>query len=229
MTPVKTAWSRVLASFGTPARPRRHGDERLWLGPSDRQHVTLSVPGKPSFLVICAKSAPLVWRMADGSMPQDVGAVVAPFPADERAVALFRPLCLQAPASVFLGDLDPFSIVQYVELRRLLLEQTGRPLLYGGVDDAWLASSDRSLKRGLAVERICIALSRSEQSLLKRIERAIDIEQLVGRRSCSLLRSGYKLELEGASNPVAYRKDHGRWVFRRLRALVRRSGGAAHA
>ena len=37
--------------------------------------------------------------------------------------------------------------------------------------------------------------------LLAQIENAIDLEQLLGRRSCEILRGGYKIELEGATNP----------------------------
>jgi hypothetical protein len=36
-----------------------------------------------------------------------------------------------------------------------------------------------------------------EAALLHEIERAIDLERLLGPRACEMLRSGYKIELEG--------------------------------
>jgi len=173
--------------------------------------------------MICAKSGPVRWWWADRSLPRDVAVVGAPYPADPRGVHILQPLYRLAPAAVFLGDMDPFSIVEYVEIRRLLLAATGRPLLYGGIDDAWLGASERSLKRGVRLAQVSIALSKREKALVKRLERAIDLERLVGRRAYSMLRSGYKVELEGATNPALYRRGHGRWVFRYLRSVVRRA------
>jgi hypothetical protein len=142
-------------------------------------------------------------------------------------VPILRPLYRLAAAAVFVGDMDPFSVVEYIETRRMLLASNGPTLLYGGLDDAWLAAIERSLKRGVRLTRVRIRLSRRETGLLRRIEGAIDLELLVGPRACSMLRSGYKIELEGATNPALYRKGHGRWVFRYLRSMVRRVGPAA--
>ena len=116
--------------------------------------------------------------------------------------------------------MDPYSVVQYVETSRMLSGAQGPSLLYGGVNDAWLDSMERTLSRRTWLERLLIPLAKREISLRKDLERAIHLEKLIGPRGCSLLRSGYEIELEGATNPLLYDGRHGRWVFRYLRSRV---------
>jgi hypothetical protein len=71
-----------------------------------------------------------------------------------------------------------------------------------------------------------ISLLRPDVALLKRIERAIDLERLVGPESCFTLRSGYKVEIEGAMNPAFYRPSHGHWIFRHFGSLARARAAA---
>jgi len=108
-----------------------------------------------------------------------------------------------------------------VEARRVALKMKGPALQYGGVDDAWLAAMSRSFKGRCRLESLRIHLARPEVTLLKRLDKAIDLERLVGPESCSMLRSGYKIEIEGAINPAFYRPSHLRWIFRHLRLLAK--------
>jgi hypothetical protein len=221
VTPDPDRWAQVLSRFGTPERPRRGADgEQLWLGSSAWHCVDVRLPRSTAFLVICPKSQPVNLWYADSSVPRDVGVVTGPHPTDRRAVPVVQALSRLASTAVFVGDMDPYAVVQYVETRRLLAEAKGPALLYGGVDDAWLEAIERNLIGARSLERLRIRLSKEEATLLKQIERALDLEQLVGARACAVLRGGHKIELEGATNPALYRRGHGRWVFRDLRRRV---------
>jgi hypothetical protein len=220
MTRVSGSWAQVLSLFGTPTRPRRGPDgERLWVGASDWDHVDVRLPRRTSFLLICPKSQPIDWWSAENSLPRDVAVACGPYPTEQRALPIFEALCRQASAAVFVGDMDPYAIVQYGETRRMLAG-AGVSLLYGGVDDAWLGAMERSLGQRGRLERLRIPLEKHEIRLLKQVDRAIDLETLVGPRGCSVLRSGYKIELEGATNPALYHRRHGHWVFRYLRSRI---------
>jgi hypothetical protein len=168
------------------------------------------------------------WWSNQNALAPDVAMAYAPFPADRQALPILQPLYRRATATAFVGDLDPFAIVQYVETRRALHNPKGPPFLYGGIDDTWLASIDRSLKRS-SLAHIRIALSKSETKLLAQIDNAVDLEQLLGRRSCEILRGGYKIELEGATNPHIYTPRHARWIVEHLRSVMRRGGEQGEA
>ena len=218
-------WARVLSRFGTPERPRTYGEEPLWLGRYG-QSYDLCLPAVPTFLVISPKRDAIRWLWGQTGLPNDLGSACAPYPCDPHSVPIFRPLYRQTVATAFVGDLDPFAIVQYVETRRALSSPKGPPFLYGGINDAWLEAIRRSLKPQARFERIRIALSQSEKTLLAQIDRALDLERLVGRRSSEILRGGYKIELEGATNPRLYPPDHIRWIVRYLRTTMRGAAGA---
>jgi hypothetical protein len=141
-------------------------------------------------------------------------------------VPIFRPLYRQSVATAFVGDLDPLAIVQYVETRRALRSPKGPSFLHGGINDAWLGAIRRSLKPPVRFEQIQIPLSQSEKTLLAQIDRALDLEGLVGRQSSEILRGGHKIELEGATNPRIYPPDHIRWIVRYLRTTMRGAAGA---
>jgi hypothetical protein len=72
-------------------------------------------------------------------------------------------------------------------------------------------------------------VAKSEMKLLVQIDNAIDLEQLLGRRSCEILRGGYKIELEGATNPHLYTPRHARWIVEHLRSVMRRGGEQGEA
>jgi hypothetical protein len=132
------------------------------------------------------------------------------------------PLYRRVPAVVFLGDMDPISIAQYLEAKRMARRMKAR-FYYSGVDDRWLAAMKRSLKRQWRRASLRIALSRPEVALLRRLERAIDLEKLLGPEACSILRGGHKVEIEGAINSAFYRPEHSRWIFRYLRSVAKQT------
>ena len=221
MSSKPTGWPAVLSSFGTPQRPRRRADgEQLWLGRSALDCLDLRLPRKTSLLVVCPKAQPMTWLCARQSAPRDVAFVCGPHPSERRALPILQAISRSASAAVFVADMDPYAVVQYVETSRMLTGAKGPSLLYGGVDDAWLQAMERALTQGRHLAQLQVPLSRPEMTLLKKIEQAIDLEHLLGPRSCALLRAGHKIELEGATNPALYGRSHSRWVFRYLRSRV---------
>jgi hypothetical protein len=220
LRPVRTrpTWARVLARFGTPEKPHRNADgEQLWLRPSDLQRIELQLRPGAGLLLVCAKN-PLVSWWNPAGLPRDVATLTAAHLTDSTAMAVLSAVCRTCRAAVFVGDLDPYSIVQHVETRRLLARDSGcAALLYGGIDDAWLARMDQNAIRPSDVG-VRIPLSRDELTLLQLIERSVDLEEIVGRRASSVLESGFKVELEGATNPNLYSPAHGQWLLRYLRS-----------
>lgn len=213
-------WARVRATFGTPARPRGGpGGERLWLGPAGWSDVQLWLPRRPARVVICPKTAPVGWWLAAGGVPSDIGFACTSHPNDAGALRVLEQALPRTVPAVFVGDLDPLAIVQYLELARSFGRRK-RPLLYGGVDDAWLAAMRGHWVRTNGVDAVRIPLDDDEGRLLAKLDRAIDLERLVGPESSALLRAGHKIELEGATNPVLYGDGFARWAFRHLRRVT---------
>jgi len=217
------AWAKVLAHYGTPRRPRSF-DEPLWIGPEPAWYrVELGVPPDWAYLLICTKDSCVRWWSEQGARPADVAVVSTGFPNDPRVTAVLRPLADRAAAATFVGDMDPHSIVQYVETMRALSTRKAPPLSYGGIDDTWLAAMDRAQKARTRPAHVQIPLSHEERTLLRDIQRAVDLEDLLGPRGAAMLRGGYKVELEGGTNPAIYPPSHRRWIFRHLRSLFRRT------
>jgi hypothetical protein len=216
---VKPATRRqLLSSFGSPARPRIAPDgERLWLGRQDSQLVFVRAPQRCSFVVLSPKPQPWKEWLWD-AVPAGVGIVSGSCATDASLLKLVAALSPKRSTAVFVGDMDPFGLVQYVEARRVLREANGPGLVYGGIDDVWLAAMERTLKRGHRLDRTCIPLMKHERTLLERLDHALDIERIVGPRAVALLRSGFKIEMEGATNRHLYADRHGRWIFEHLRA-----------
>ena len=120
---------------------------------------------------------------------------------------------------VFVSDLDPPSIVKYVQLHRGAAFRSR--LRFGGVNSRWLQAIHATLPR------VRIPLALRERRLLSKLDAALSLERLVGFEAAALLRSGFKVELEGATHPGLYPPRHHRWVFRTLRraAATKPSGG----
>ena len=220
MIRAKDAWAAVLSLFGTPERPRTCDGESLWLGSRGQRSFDVRIPIDPKFLLFCPKSSPLQWWWADPRLPRDIGFICTPWLADPGSASVLAPLYRLAGGAVFVGDLDPIALALYVEARRVAIRMKGPSLQYGGVDDAWLAAMSRSLKARWSIASLRIRLSKPETALLKRLDNAVDLEQLVGPQACSILRGGYKVEIEGAINPAFYRAGHRRWIFRHLRSVA---------
>ena len=112
----------------------------------------------------------------------------------------------------FAGDLDPLDLTVFRSLQSGGAPLRARaapavPVAYSGIDDGWLEICQRRLgSRPLAT--VCIRQDATEKKLLTELVRAgVDIDGLVGPKCAALLRSGIKLEIEGASNAAIYGKD----------------------
>jgi hypothetical protein len=78
---------------------------------------------------------------------------------------------------------------------------------YLGVSDAWLLRCEQDLtSRPVgSFRRVCIPLEAAERDALAHLlGMSIDWVSVIGPSALSLLQSGVKLELEGASNPDLY-------------------------
>jgi hypothetical protein len=116
--------------------------------------------------------------------------------------------------------MDPVAVAQHVAAKRVLRASNGPKLLYGGINDAWLAAIRRSRRRSLPEDGLRIPLDGAEARLWRRLEADMDVERLLGPEACRVLRSGCKVELEAASNPAILRPGHKRWVFGYLRSVA---------
>jgi hypothetical protein len=119
------------------------------------------------------------------------------------------------------GDLDPLDLTALLSLQCGGVDTVGRtkalPIRWLGVRDEWLAACDGALgSKGSGWTTI--AMSVFEVEHWRRLEAlGVSWESIIGPRSVALLRSGRKLELEGASNPAIYGRP--------FLAKVRRLGG----
>lgn len=190
-------WRQLLSLFGTPARPRTFAEEALWLHPSSWASADVRMPSTPSLVVVSVKFAPLSWWVGT-RLPSDVGFIHVPFPAERRSSRLIAQVVPRDIPLVFLGDLDPPSVVQYAATRLALPPAVQRRFRYGGVDSEWLMKLQPALRARFPLERLRIPLSPAEKRLLRHVEGAIDLEGLLGAPAASMLRDGFKLELEGA-------------------------------
>jgi hypothetical protein len=144
-------------------------------------------------------------RLTDHPIPDDVAMVwrVGPLGAGERAFVRSVVGHLAAPV-FFVGDLDPLDLAAYATL---VAEPTLASASYLGVSGSWLdaCESDLADHRGLALSQVCITMDEAERAGWARVrDVGIDWPRIVGPRAVSLLDSGAKLELEGASNRELY-------------------------
>jgi hypothetical protein len=207
------------SSFGTPQRPRAVDGHTLWPGPAGWLVATLRAPSRVDYVIVCPKTAPLDWWWR-ALPPLGVAAVDTPCPADPRLASTLYSLAAPDRPVVFIGDMDPVAVAQYLAARAMLRQTNGSELLYGGMNDSWLDAVRSSTRRNLPPRALCIRLDHAEMRLWRRLEAAANVEQLLGPKACGLLRSGYKLELEAASNPAILKPGHKRWVFRYLRSVA---------
>lgn len=128
---------------------------------------------------------------------------------------------------LFVGDLDPLDLGVYWALRESL-NAIARPIAFGGIDDGWLTLCERRLKPKFGFHNVTIRMSAFERKHLAAVESALDIERTVGARAAALLRSGRKLELEGASNPEFYEKRHTTELLHHMRRLARQKLASRH-
>ncbi|HYV49049.1 MAG TPA: hypothetical protein VFA20_29515 [Myxococcaceae bacterium] len=106
--------------------------------------------------------------------------------------------------AIFLGDLDPLDLHVYLTLRKDAVE-----LRYGGLNDACLELCERNFKKGrLLFDAPTIGMGPMERRHFSILDSMVDVAALIGPRSRDLLRSGRKLELEGATNPHYFKRGH---------------------
>jgi hypothetical protein len=101
----------------------------------------------------------------------------------------------------FVGDLDPLDLTAYLSLASRL-HTLGRMIRYLGVDGAWVQRCRRALKRDKLPTIPMSDFEKAHFELLKGV--GIPWERIIGRQALDVLDSGFKLELEGATNPAFY-------------------------
>jgi len=195
----------------------RAGDHEDWCPPGRMPPMELIAPSERCRQVLYLHKWPwirLAWPA--GSLPGSTMAFCRNTPATLPYVRLIRRelAVVRRPLS-YIGDLDPYSLIVFLTLRvgGIAGEKSREPALdveYAGINDSWLALCERHRNRDrlprdhgrLGVE---LQMSTFERESLRWLESLdIDWDAIVGPRSMALLRSGWKLELEGACNPGAY-------------------------
>jgi hypothetical protein len=156
-------------------------------------------------------------RLTDDPIPDDVAMVwrVGPLGPSERAFVRGVVGLLAAPV-FFVGDLDPLDLAAYATL---VAEATLANASYLGVSGTWLDACEADLvaHRRSALKQVCIPMDDAERAGWATLrDVGIDWPHVVGPRAVSLLDSGVKLELEGASNRELYSPEFRRGLVRAL-------------
>jgi hypothetical protein len=178
--------------------------------------VNALIPSRPEFLLLCPKAVPAEWWYSP-ELQKEVGFLHAPFPADPRlsdAVRLFGP----AQAKVlFVSDMDPVTVAQHLAAQRMFAAAGGPELVYGGMNDVWLAAIGES---SWPLARLSIRMNRPEMRLLRVLESEVRLDALLGPDCARLLQSGSKIELAAGLNPAFHSAAHKRWVLGYLRSVA---------
>jgi len=131
---------------------------------------------------------------------------------------------------VFVGDLRPIDLTVFALLRRGTTDfpdTKARPLpiIYAGIDDRWIALSDRFRRRGNVMPESRMGdLEREHVDLLG--ELAPDLPIRVGNRSWGLLRSGHDVMIEMTYNVGGYRKGYLEQLVAHLDVIAARANRA---
>ncbi|MHB1846508.1 MAG: hypothetical protein ACYCWW_16930 [Deltaproteobacteria bacterium] len=133
--------------------------------------------------------------------------------AIEMLSSTLKKWCLHAE---FVGDLDPLDLTIFAsyycgDSNLTQPQKAALPMRYLGIDDQWLEICEQNLRaayRPAGISAISFEMSPAERRHFEIVEELLggQLEKWVGPRCVSLLRSGQKVELEGASNPAFYRK-----------------------
>jgi hypothetical protein len=226
------SWDHLREQFGKGSNDADYLDP---LGPDERVRslVVSSQVLKPRTLYYFAKTGPpyaLIthWK---GALPSNATILVRPGVQPLHYAAAVRREAERCRCRVrFVGDLDPQDLAVFLSLA--FGDYTMRPhprgavpITHVGINDAWLIAAEKAFPTGYGgsalefIEWASIPLTKDEQRYLAVVEGLCrPLEQWVGPRCASLLRSGRKLELEAflnrPPNPVPYK-----------RALARLLGG----
>jgi hypothetical protein len=146
-------------------------------------------------------------------LPPDVRTIVRYAIPTNNSVDLLRAAGCLAPGSVlhFVGDLDPLDLTIFLALKHLAAEVH---VVLCGVNDTWTKQCV-AVRRG-AHDLPTIAMTAFERAHLDLLEQWTSVEALVGPVAWQMLKSGYKLELEGAVNPAFYEPEHRAWLIEML-------------
>jgi len=132
---------------------------------------------------------------------------------------------------VFVGDLKPLDLTVFALLRRGSADFSGAksrplPVVYAGLDDRWLAISDRFRRNGNVMPESRIgSLDREHVDLLADL--APDLPALLGDRSWGLLRSGHDVMIEMTYNAGGYQKGYLEHLIAHLDVLAARASRVA--
>jgi len=167
--------------------------------------------------------------LRSGDVPDDAAFLTRPgFPTEATRDLLAALAARWNRPLRFVGDLRPLDLSIYFAWRRGYPGTRGArdlPVRYCGIDDTWLDLCARSFKRGYRLESVLLPMGRFERTHLAVVETLLpELERLVGPRSLDLLRSGWTLHQEGASNPKLYRQGFTAALRRHLLAAGERRG-----
>jgi hypothetical protein len=172
---------------------------RLWFG-----------AGKPTRLLYFTKPAFIDWLWRQSLFPRHWLAIERhSIPTRETIDTLhFITKGFHAPL-VFVGDLRPIDLTAFALLRRGATRFSSRtvrplPITYAGIDDQWLALSDKFRRHGKVMPESRIGdIELEHLDLLE--ELAPDLSAIVGNRSWKLLKSGHDVLLEMTYAAGSYR------------------------
>jgi hypothetical protein len=136
---------------------------------------------------------------------------------------------LGAYSLTFVGDLDPVDLTVHASLVCGASRHRLR-VVYHGIDEQWLqlcrrrvTSPSATLPWGLPV----VLLSSFETAVYESLRRLPGaLPEALGESARALLDAGYKLELEGASNPVCYQSGFAAALSRMLQRRFRHAVGS---
>lgn len=143
------------------------------------------------------------------NVPADVAILwrFGPLSGHHRALVRAVVQALDAPL-YFIGDLDPLDLVTYASL----VEPGGSSATgtrYLGISDSWVGRCEADLvSQGKSIDTLSIRMEAEERDGFERLKAVLaGWDSLIGPRAASMLESGIKLELEGASNPRIYSRS----------------------
>jgi hypothetical protein len=201
------ALERMITRFGSPLE-----SPAPISGSAPIIHVA-SIESKAVYLV---SRWHVLRRMLGFNFPLKHATVVNLFgtPSPEQMKPIVHLARLYNCPMYFIGDLDPTDLATYYFVKQGGYSPTSDPVAieYVGISDRWLALCQRyfdpvgSGGGPSSFERVSSSASSLELELMTWIEEAFDgeVSSMVGSNSHDILKRGFRLELEGASNPVFY-------------------------
>lgn len=227
---------RSWKAFTARARTFRpyYDSDYEFLGRASWNSLEVQFPSKsPQALLFFTKSFLFRYWQEQWPLPEHLFILVRYGLPTVEQWKLIRDLAARVRLPIcFVGDLDPLDLTVFVALRSgdSELRHPSRRALrisYCGIDDRWLTLAERHLSaewkrhRSFPIIRMAPIELEHRDVILNLAPWLLDE---IGPRSAELLRSGVKLELEGASNPAFYDKRFPRVL---LKHLVKRAREAA--